>query len=158
MNATTSILEAVNSVSLWLQPFGLNLQCDTEHLSDGQLGEYELGSVFEKTILIRIDPVNIRTVTDDEPELFGGMDNQIHMTICHEVGHAVLEQIIDWMENVPEINSYITTELYPEFEEVFEDSLPEEDLVEDFAWGFVHHEPSPLQEAFEKLNSYISTL
>ncbi len=43
--------QALDAIRPWLQDLGysLSLDPDTSSFTDGQLGEYELGSVFEET-------------------------------------------------------------------------------------------------------------
>lgn len=150
------LLEAVTDIGTWLSPFGYTLQCDDEDLSEGQLGSYEKGSVFEKEILIHVSPDNIEKATQYEiNDRYGNPGNQVRITVFHEVGHALLEQIIDWANNIPEIDELCNGPFGEKYFEVLDDSVEEETVVEDFAWGFFDGIPSPLQKCWEELNKFI---
>lgn len=156
-----SIEKALRKINGWLKPSGLSVTVSDETLSDGCVGEYEADSVFSKVIEVRIDTKTMRQTLDEDHDLYGKDSNeieflnQIALTIFHEAGHGILEQINDWTENIEEIRLLADGEFGKRFEEVFDDALPEEDLVEEFADSFFLDTPSPLSLCFEELNKYI---
>lgn len=94
--------QALDAIRPWLQDLGysLSLDPDTSSFTDGQLGEYKLGSVFEKDIVIRVSPRNIRKAIHEYPEAFEIFPKEVRFTVFHEVGHALLEQLIDYANNI----------------------------------------------------------
>lgn len=60
--------QALDTIRPWLQGLGysLSLDPDTSSFTDGQLGEYELGSVFEKDIVMKPARENPRFQSWDE--------------------------------------------------------------------------------------------
>ena len=141
--------QALDAIRPWLRGLGysLSLDPDTSSFIDGQLGEYELGSVFEKDIIIRVSTENIRKTCEEDPFLFPDYEEEVHLTVFHEVGHALLEQLIDYAENINEFLPEIEKKYGDKFFDVFYDeNLTEEELVEDFARGFEYNTSSVLQE------------
>ena len=123
----------------WLRGLGysLSLDPDTSSFTDGQLGEYELGSVFEKDIVIRVSPRNIRKAIREYPEAFETFPKEVRFTVFHEVGHALLEQLIDYANNIEDFLPNIEAKYGDKFFDVFDDeNLTEEELAEDFARAF----------------------
>ena len=150
-------LEAINEINKWLVPFGLTAECYIEDMPQEQLGYYEMGSVFEKEILVYINPENIsRTCKEDSiHDRYSEPSTQVKITIYHEIGHGILEQIIDWMENVKEIQTLCDGPFGETYKDVINDDVEEETIVEDFAWGFFDGIPSSLQKCFEQMNQNI---
>ena len=150
-----SITKAKGKCNDWLRPFGLEVSVTDARMPENRIGEYEAGSVFEKEIVITVDELAIRNSFNDEcpgevPEI------EIRMTVYHELGHAILEQIIDWSENLDEVKALADGEFGQRYDSVFDDALPEEDLVEDFALAFENGYVSPLQACFEELNALLN--
>ena len=144
--------QALDAIRPWLRGLGysLSLDPDTSSFIDGQLGEYELGSVFEKDIIIRVSTENIRKTCEEDPFLFPDYEEEVHLTVFHEVGHALLEQLIDYAENINEFLPEIEKKYGDKFFDVFyDDNLTEEELVEDLARGFEYNTSSVLQECAE---------
>ena len=150
---------AVWKANMWLAKTGsdLTLKCETYSEDDNKIGEYELGSVFEKEILIYINPVAIRKYCYEEKQYEPDCDEanvrkQTKATIYHELGHALVEQIVDWMEYLPDADKIFTEDFCQRYDSIINDELDEETLVEDFAWAFVNKKTDPLMACFEELN------
>ena len=163
MKQQKTILQALQKCRDWLLPFGLDIECEQTELPDGQLGEYEHDSVFTKTIFVRICPENIRKECSelchdlDAGDALRFLDNQLRLTVFHELGHALVNQITDWYENIPEIHDYVESTLIEDYFDVFDDgNMTEEDLVEAFARHFLHGRPDQLKGCFEKLDKFIT--
>ena len=154
--------KAAAKISDWLKPFGLSVEYTTETLREGQVGEYELDSVFTKIISLKIDADNlVGFCLKEQPstDMDKFVATQAELTIYHEVGHALVNQITDWYENIQEIHDYVENILINNYFNVFDDQfLSEEDLVEDFAYHFLNERPDQLKEAFEKLDKFITNL
>lgn len=156
-----AINSALDKCRKWLLPFGLDIECEQTQLPDGLLGEYEHDSVFTKTV--RVCPENIRKECGelchdlDAGDAMRFLDNQLRLTIFHELGHALMNQIMDWYENIPEIHDYVESTLIDDYFDVFDDgNMTEEDLVEAFAGHFLHGRPDQLKSCFEKLDKFIT--
>lgn len=140
------------AVETWLKPFGLSLTLDpdTRHFSEGQCGEYEDGSVFEKDITIRVHRENIRDYVDEQSPWGNSFEDECSLTVYHEVGHALVQQLVDYSENIAEFLPSVERLFGDRFFDVFnDDNLSEEELVEDFAYGFLDGTGSTLQECAE---------
>ena len=149
--------KAILKSNSWLKPFGLTLEVETSEKTDGRLGDYDAGSVFEKTIRVIIYPDCIAETCVEESEfnpysILSCEEDQIQITIFHELGHALVEQIIDWMENLPNSDEIFTDDFCQRYESVIDDGLDEETLVEDFAYAFMFDKTDPLKACFEELN------
>lgn len=145
--------QALKVIRQWLKKLGysLTLDPDTSSFHEGQLGEYEGGSIFEKDIVIRVSTENISKTCEEDSFLFPDYEEEVHLTVFHEVGHALMEQLIDYAENIDEFLPEIEKKYGDKFFDVFnDDNLTEETLVEDFARGFEHKNKSILQECAEK--------
>ena len=163
----------VRKANAFLEPFGYTLDAEPRPDRDGRLGEYEMGSVFEKDIRVAVYPLPIRryvtgqTVSDREWDLVKAgrpvrynLENNFYMlcvllqtelTVWHELGHALVEQVIDWMESLDDFNQVVGPDLLQKFHNVIDDETPEETLVEDFAWGMTRENGrSELKECFEE--------
>lgn len=168
-------LRTLEAVREWLAPQGLDISLSTENNDDSSLlGLYEAGSVFSKTIEVTVFTENIRKVAEeletDEVQFelisFGLVPRRdllsqytalnIGLTICHELGHALLEQIIDWMENIPDFDDKVGTDFIERYDSVLDDGLPEEDLVEDFAWDTASGKTHVLKACFLELSDILS--
>ena len=154
-----AIDEATKRISDYLQPFGytINIVID-EPLAEPILGMYESGSVFTKEITVFVQTNNIiDTCSKDHiKDRYSDPEVQTRITIYHEVGHALVEQIIDWMENIPEINDLCNGEFGKRHAEVIEDDTDEEILVEDFAYGIEDNKETPLSACWREMNQFIS--
>lgn len=157
MKKNKALRNAEAKAAEWLSAFDLGLEVDTDstEMPDDKLGEYELGSVFEKTILIRVNQPAIKNACKETPEI--SVEDATATTVFHEVGHALVEQIVDWMEYHPDAEDIFTEDFCSRYESVVEDTIDEEDLVEDFAWCFLEGQENPLQACFEELNATFET-
>ena len=158
-----AINSALDKCREWLLPFGLDIECEQTELPDGILGEYEHDSVFTKTVLVRICPENIRKECDelchdlDARDARKFLNNELKLTIFHELGHALVNQMLDWYWEIPERHNHVETEMMDRFFDVFDDeNMAEEDLVETFARHFLHGRPDQLKGCFEKLDAFIT--
>ncbi len=150
------IEKAAKQINQWLSQFGYTLDYDTEVLDDDVLGLYEAGSVFEKEIQVHLNPAAIHEACLDlVNDTYSNPNTQVQITLYHEVGHALVEQIADWMENIPEINQLCSGPFGKKYSEIINDGKDEEEVVEDFAYGFFNRTSSPLQECWEELNHFI---
>lgn len=150
---SNELSQALKVIRPWLRKLGysLTLDPDTSSFHEGQLGEYERGSVFEKDIVIRVSTENIWKTCEEDPFLFPDYEEEVHLTVFHEVGHALMEHLIDYAENIDEFLPEIEKKYCDKFFDIFnDDNLTEETLVEDFARGFGHKNKSILQECAEK--------
>lgn len=151
----TALENALGKVRDWLKKSGLSLACDIAHLPEGQLGEYEAGSVFGKEILIRIDIGNIRATAQ---ETSSAPLEEIAKTVYHEVGHAVVEQLDDWATGPEETIEFIHDTLKEKYPEAFDvlGSDEEETVAEDFARGMYRGTAEPLRMAFDEVVDFIN--
>ena len=155
------IQSAERRINGWLAAFGLSATAataDDGELPDGECGEYEGGSVFTKTIAVCVCVPAVRRYCKElvEPYSRKLLDDGIRTTIYHEVGHALVEQIDDWLRHLPEARALREGDLGGRFEEVFDDGLDEETLVEDFAQAFLKGRPSPLSLCFAEMDAALS--
>ena len=153
----SAITSACTKANKWLVKYGLD--ADVKVTDDLMaLGEYEYSSVFEKTIRITINPSEIKKACRDGwiKDDYNNVTKQTQVTIFHEMGHAILEQIIDWQENIETARRMADGEFGQRYECVFDDALPEEDLVEDFAWDFLYGRANPLKLCFEELSEALN--
>lgn len=144
--------EALSAIRPWLSSLGyaLTLDDDLSGFNEGQLGEYEAGSVFEKDIIIRVSLKNIRKTCREDSFLFPDFEEEVRLTVFHEVGHALVEQLLDYADNINEFLPELKAEYGDKFDEIFdEENDNEETLVEDFARGFNGKTKSLLQECVE---------
>lgn len=152
IHSTSSKLdEALSAIRPWLSSLGftLTLDDDLSGFHEGQLGEYEAGSVFEKDIIIRVSLKNIRKTCREDPFLFP-FEEEVRLTVFHEVGHAIVEQLLDYADNISEFLPKLKAKHGNRFDEIFDEELDnEETLVEDFARGFGGKTISLLQECAE---------
>ena len=144
--------EALSAIRPWLSSLGFTLTLDDDRsgFHECQLGEYEAGSVFEKDIIIRVSLKNIRKMCREDPFLFPDFEEEVRLTVFHEVGHALVEQLIDYADNISEFLPELKAEYRDKFDEIFDEDLDnEETLVENFARGFNGKTKSLLQECAE---------
>lgn len=161
MNQHASLENARREMSTWLAPFGLSLEVDSkELLSADVLGSYEGSSVFEKNILVHVNLPAIKRTCAEDPfeDRYSDVASVTKTTLYHEVGHALLEQIIDWMENLPDAGEVFNDAFCTKYDAVVDDALPEEELVEEFAWNWLLGRPDPLKSCFEELNQKLGVL
>lgn len=144
--------EALSAIRPWLSTldYTLTLDNDLSGFHEGQLGEYEAGSVFGKDIIIRVSTENIRKTCQEDSFLFPDFEEEIRLTVFHEVGHALVEQLLDYADNIEGFLPELKAEYGDKFDEIFdEENDNEETLVEDFARGFGEKTKSLLQECVE---------
>lgn len=155
MSFTQSAIKAASdTICNFLKPYGLTVTCETESIDNGVLGEYESGSVFSYDIICRIDLDNLKKCCKEER---CSLAEQIKLTIYHETGHALMEQLIDYAENLPEMDTLLRGHFGQKYFDVFnDDHLDEETIVEDFAHGFLYNHGSLLQSCFEEFHHSIS--
>lgn len=166
----SAIYKARTKVRAWLEPYGYSvILCNEEQPDDKNwLGQYEAGSVFSGLIEIRVSKERIykyslpfwRVNAPSKEKKAMEMAKETAITFYHEVGHAIMEQIIDWYENIPEIREHVETKMMDRYFDVFDDSnVSEEALVEVFAHAFHQgKEDETLRMCFNELNNYIKTL
>lgn len=150
--SSDELSRTIISIRPWLSSLGyaLNLDDDLSGFHEGQLGEYEAGSVFEKDIIIRVSLENIRKTCREDPFLFPNFEEEVRLTVFHEIGHALVEQLLDYADNISEFLPELKAEYGDRFDEIFDEELDnEETLVEDFARGFGGKTKSLLQECAE---------
>lgn len=174
-----AVERTINDIIEWIIPQGLDIQVtaqdDNEHPT--RLGMYEAGSIYSKNIEIVISPKAIHDyietyttdweIDDDLQKAHWEIHDNIQkeyaafqaaVTVYHELGHALVEQIIDWMENIPEFDEIIGEDSIERYDAVLEDSLPEEKLVEDFAWNSIQGKEHVLKVCFLELSEKLSKL
>lgn len=150
--SSDELSRTIISIRPWLSNLGfaLTLDDDLSGFHEGQLGEYEAGSVFEKDIIIRVSLENIRKTCREDPFLFPDFEEEVRLTVFHEIGHALVEQLLDYAENINEFLPELKAEYGDKFDEIFNEDLDnEETLVEDFARRFNRNTKSLLQECAE---------
>ena len=163
MKTLPSELEApYEKISQWVTPLGFSVSCDTGDIADfprGRLGEYDAGSVFEKEILVRISLDNIRRAARKFRIPEKGYLAECALTLFHEVGHALVEQLLDWADSIPEFLPALEASHGDAFFDVFnDDNMDEETLVEDFAHGFQSGRGSVLQRCAEAADVVVQSL
>lgn len=144
--------EAHSAIRPWLSTLGyaLTLDNDLSGFHEGQLGEYEADSVFGKDIIIRVSTKNIRKTCQEDSFLFPDFEEEVRLTVFHEVGHALVEQLLDYADNIEGFLPELKAKYENRFDEIFdEENDNEETLVEDFARGFDKKTKSLLQECVE---------
>lgn len=153
IHSTSSKLgEALSAIRPWLSSLGytLTLDDDLSGFRQGQLGEYEAGSVFGKDIIIRVSLENIQKTCQEDSFLFPDFEEEVRFTVFHEVGHALVEQLLDYADNIEGLLPELKAKYENRFDEIFdEENDNEETLVEDFARGFNGRTKSLLQECVE---------
>ena len=143
----------------YLQPFGLSVTLDTSpmELSEKYLGEYESGSVFTKEIVIRVNLKGILETADSLGLPYHGYLRQCELTVYHEVGHALEEQLIDWSENIDEMRLLLDCDYGLIYFDIFnDDCVSDEEIVEAFACGICTRTGSLLQRCWEDTNSLLN--
>lgn len=151
-DAVTGALAEINE---FLTPFGLSARCRPSAERTGSpVGVYESGSVFEKDITFRLFPRNIIDAFEDDAEdTLPDILEETRITVFHEVGHGLMEQLLDWGESFRDALAEIMDGKY--FDIFYDDNVTEEDIVEDFARAFNKGLNSPLQEAVEEVSSIL---
>lgn len=150
--------ETLKDVKSFLLPDGLDVDCEICTLPSGCLAEYEAGSVFEKVIHMRIDLESIQKEGKKEKLLSWETGQQVAITLWHETGHAIIEQIIDWAENIDEVELLVNGPFGEKYFDVFnDDHLSEEELVENFARAVVEGNPNNLlRQCWKELNQLLA--
>lgn len=157
------LLRPVKTINEWLQPFGYSLLVDRElpygdEPADGLLGIYDAGSVFEKEIRINIFTDHIRLATTGNRLPRRRYERECALTVFHETGHALMEQIIDWMENIEEAARLADGPFGDKYYDILNDDfLSEEQVVEDFAHAFIRGRDGLLGECFREMSDYLSS-
>lgn len=135
----------------WLHPFGYSLSLAKEELNPDTLGEYEAGSVFEKEIIIRISLPNIIKCAKENHLNQSQLSDEIRLTVYHEVGHALMEQLLDYAEYYEDISSLLDTSFGDTYFDIFnDDRCTEEQIVEAFARGILNNNESLLERCFKE--------
>ena len=146
----------------WLSAFGLELDLldDAESAPEDAIGLYEAGSVFSKTILVHVYADRLRNIlAEDDNTEDGDFETQYALTVFHEVGHALLEQIVDFSEFLPGFYETVDTRFHGKFFDVLnDDNVDEEKLAEDFAAGFLSGKSSLLQQCWEECDKILEDL
>lgn len=148
--------KAVTEVESFLKDTSdLSLTVGTDSLPKGKIGEYERGSVFEKNVTVTVDVNQIRHLL---PYWEDALKESV-ITLWHEVGHAIVEQVIDWTENIPEAEEFASGPTGERFFNVFNDDfLTEEELVEDFALAAISGMRSELDGCWKEMNKYLENI
>lgn len=156
---------ALDQAKAYLEPYGLTITAEEHDFRKERgltkltyLGEYERGSVFEKDILTRID---LRAISDEgENEEMWAWETlqQVRISLFHEMGHALFEQLIDWSENLEEVKTLLDGPFGERYFNIFnDDNVTEEELVEKFAWDFENETSvSLLKQCWEEINKIIN--
>lgn len=159
------IVAATARMNEWLKPYGYRVACqvitpEDEPLEDGCLGCYVSGSIFSKVIEIIIDPERIETACGEDSvhDRYSDPAIQIEITLYHELGHAITEQIMDWLQYNEDFQALQETKFGTDYMDILYDYIPEEDLVEDFAWGLFEGKASPLQRCFQEAAEHLSKI
>ena len=151
---------AIRSVARLLAMAGLEAEAQCEDLPERCLGQYEGGSVFEKTVRVSICPGTIRTFCHKaSSDIFvTDIRRQTRLTVLHEVAHALVEQIRDWVENVPEVMEFVRKKLFGKYPDVFDirTDIDEELVCEDFAYGFRTGRGNHLESSWKQLCRFIN--
>ena len=162
-----TLRDPLEKISQWLAPLGYTLSIeDMEDEVPGLLGQYENGSVFEKEILIRVSTQNIRTFIKeynrDFPKERRNYTDECALTVFHEVGHALMEQLNDYADNIEGFLERLKVDpeepFSPYFDVFYDDNKTEEEVVEDFAWGFLDGSSSKLQKCMEETDRIAAEL
>lgn len=155
------LFHPLKKINGFLKPFGLSVGADSDASaapSEDSVGSYEAGSVFTKEILVHVFPDRIRTGLEENGST-GGYASELALTLYHEVGHALMEQLIDYSENIPEFYPSMTAKFGSRFFDIFnDDNLSEEDIVEAFAQRFHSGKNSILQSCWEESNKILKNL
>lgn len=140
-----ALRDAVEKMGNWLKPYGYTLVCDEVDLGEDLVGEYGAGSVFTYEIHIRISREEIKKACRDG-RLTEGLSAETHLSVYHEVGHALVEQLLDWAANLDVLRDALKGTFGEQYHDVFVDNdTDEEILVEDFARS-IHYGYSSLLE------------
>ena len=153
-----SVTDAVEKANVFLKPYGLSVRlgdCQEEDApSEDCLGYYEGGSVFESgTIMVNVlagrlfdaflDCYGGEELVSDMP----GLRDEAAVTVFHEVGHGLMEHILDYADNIEEISDWVgSPEAEPFFDVFNDDNRSEEDVVEEFARNLYEGVPSVLSK------------
>lgn len=155
-----SIISAEKHASEWLKNYGITIDISIDKENTDICGEYEADSIFTDTISITVYPRAIRRACQEDrsqgfKDKYSDVSNQTKVTIFHEIGHALVEKIIDWIEYYPQTQQLIDADFEKKYDSVINDSYPEEDLVEDFAWDFLEKRQNPLMNCFEEIYNFL---
>ena len=153
-----SVEDALEKADAFLGLYGLSVrlgECQEENAPDDEcLGYYESGSVFESGAIV----VNVLAdrLLDAFLDCYGGdelvsdvsgLREEAAVTVFHEVGHGIMERVLDYAENIEEISAWADSpEAEPFFDIFNDDNLSEEDVVETFARNLYEGVPSVLSD------------
>lgn len=153
--------EAVRDANAFLSPFDLEVSVayGDEYSKSSRLGSYELGTVFEGEIVVNVFVDNLlksyRECERDSDRYstdYSVLAEEAYVTVLHEVGHGLMEKILDYANNVEEIDEWVSSEEAGPFYDVFnDDNLSEEDLVEAFARASWRKEESLLSRCVKAM-------
>ena len=145
---------ALDAISPWLDNLGYSLSVDTDTslFGEHQVGSYDAQTVFSKEIVIRVSLPNIEASTRRNPLPLADYLAEVHLTVFHEVGHAMAEQLKDYCINVSDDIREINKLNGNRFDGILEDIFTrEETLVEEFARDFYYKRTSLFQECVEAM-------
>lgn len=150
-----TVEDAVGKMNIFLALSDLSVILgDPSDLPRGRVGEYEAGSVFEKTIVIRVSYDNLRAEASEIGLTQGELLREARITVYHEAGHGLMEQLLDWADSFPEE----TAGLAEKYFDIFDDAnLTEEEIVESFARRFDAGASSLLKSCFVEANALLNT-
>ena len=149
---TKEIEAALSKINDFLSFTDLNVALADDGISNGcYVGEYEHGSVFEKTILIRVSSEALEKESSKLNLTLTGLLRETRITVYHEAGHGLMEQLLDWADSFPVEMSAFEHRYYDIFND---DNMTEEEIVEAFARRFDAGASSLLQSCF--VNAYNS--
>lgn len=148
-----AVKEAVDRINGFLAPSDLRVEVDEPDIPrENCIGEYEAGSVFEKTIVIRVFYENLTDVASEEGLSLDAILREARITVYHETGHGLMEQLLDWADSFPEE----TAGLAEKYFDIFDDAnLTEEEIVETFARRFDAGASSLLKSCFVEANEIL---
>jgi Zn-dependent oligopeptidase len=140
----------ISKAKSYLDDFGLELEILDENdapirVDDDWVGQYEHDSVWTGTIQVYLNMELIKRLSDEFCS--AEEENNIVSTLYHEIGHGLLDMIIELPEE--SVEAY---ENDPEFFDIFnDDNMSEEDIVEEFGESFVGGHPSLLRKLLERM-------
>lgn len=128
----------------YLQQLGLTIAINKEYDDwednslGGAIGCYEADSVFSGEISIGFNFSNLYKAIAEQIDMFPNTSQTkivreiIYTNVFHEMGHGIIEQINDYLQNTDELD-----DIYDNNKSLFDSVLDnEEKSVEDFAWDF----------------------
>lgn len=150
--------QALNIANSYLEQTNLSIDIDYDYDewefndldSEHTIGCYESDSVFEGTIEIAFNMDNLYSAYNEQVEMYPNSNPNtilkeiIYTNVFHEMGHGLIEQINDYLQETEELD-----EIYDNNKEMFDEALDnEEKTVEEFAWDLYDNllDGNPLNE------------